>query len=156
MAEIATDDQLLAALDRLDARWTSISAARVRSMLQADGFIVSEKRAKALKINRVAQAEATSKPECSETSPRSTEPPVLCAYCRAPGARAICTRCMTAGYCGSECQRAHWKQHKPVCKKKDRSVCPLCKHEWAGCECGEDRPACWVQKKASAYACKRA
>jgi hypothetical protein len=27
-----------------------------------------------------------------------------------------CSGCRTACYCGKECQRQHWKQHKPVCK----------------------------------------
>ena len=138
MSQIVSDADLLAALDRLDAQeWTSISAARVRSLLQAEGFAVSEKRAKALKARRVAEA-------TTSQSTSSAEPPVLCAYCSAPGARAICTRCMNARYCGSECQRAHWKQHKPNCKKKDHSVCPVCEHVWAECECGEDKPACWI------------
>jgi len=29
---------------------------------------------------------------------------------------ATCAGCLTARYCGNLCQRAHWKQHKPVCK----------------------------------------
>ena len=135
MAEIIMDAKLLAALDRLDCDWTSISAARIRSLLQADGFVVSEKRAKALKARRVAEAGAT--PSHSTSS-------ALCASCSAPGASAICTQCMTARYCNSECQRTHWKQHKPECKKRDQSACPLCEHPWVECRCGEDRPACWI------------
>ena len=26
-----------------------------------------------------------------------------------------CTQCEVAYYCGKECQRGHWKKHKPVC-----------------------------------------
>jgi predicted small secreted protein len=28
----------------------------------------------------------------------------------------VCAGCHTARYCGRDCQRAAWKQHKPVCK----------------------------------------
>jgi hypothetical protein len=26
-----------------------------------------------------------------------------------------CARCQRAWYCGKDCQKAHWKDHKPVC-----------------------------------------
>jgi hypothetical protein len=29
---------------------------------------------------------------------------------------SICSACLTARYCGRDCQRVHWKRHKPVCK----------------------------------------
>jgi hypothetical protein len=32
------------------------------------------------------------------------------------GRSCICAGCRVARYCGRECQRAAWKQHKPVCK----------------------------------------
>ena len=32
------------------------------------------------------------------------------------GKGCICSGCRTARYCDRACQRAHWKQHKPVCK----------------------------------------
>jgi hypothetical protein len=32
------------------------------------------------------------------------------------GRSCICAGCCTARYCGRDCQRAAWKQHKPVCK----------------------------------------
>ena len=64
-----------------------------------------------------------------------------CAHCSAADATKICSRCVTARYCSSECQRAHWNRHKPDCKKK--SPCPLCNRDWAACEC-EDKPICWI------------
>jgi hypothetical protein len=32
------------------------------------------------------------------------------------GRSCICAGCRTARYCGRACQRAAWRQHKPVCK----------------------------------------
>jgi hypothetical protein len=32
------------------------------------------------------------------------------------GKGCICGGCQVARYCGRECQKAHWKQHKPVCR----------------------------------------
>jgi hypothetical protein len=32
------------------------------------------------------------------------------------GKGCICSGCKVARYCGKGCQKAHWKQHKPVCK----------------------------------------
>jgi hypothetical protein len=32
------------------------------------------------------------------------------------GKGCICGGCQVARYCGRGCQKAHWKQHKPVCK----------------------------------------
>ena len=28
----------------------------------------------------------------------------------------VCSGCEIARYCGPECQRAAWKEHKPACK----------------------------------------
>ncbi len=44
----------------------------------------------------------------------------LCGSCGAPPAIGTelmrCGRCRSVAYCGKECQRAHWKQHKGACK----------------------------------------
>lgn len=32
------------------------------------------------------------------------------------GRSCICGVCLVAHYCGPACQRATWKQHKPVCR----------------------------------------
>lgn len=41
-----------------------------------------------------------------------TLPP--CAVCSGPG-QARCSRCTTVTYCGPECQRLDWQQHKAAC-----------------------------------------
>ena len=47
--------------------------------------------------------------------PRDTkEMSLLCLNCGAPGKKK-CSVCRVARYCSSECQRAHWKQHKIAC-----------------------------------------
>mmetsp|Transcript_5034 Transcript_5034/g.9496 ORF Transcript_5034/g.9496 Transcript_5034/m.9496 type:complete len:223 (+) Transcript_5034:70-738(+) len=46
--------------------------------------------------------------------------------CRAPSCMnqgsKKCSGCGNVRYCGKECQTAHWKKHKKVCKKKDSKV----------------------------------
>ena len=82
-----------------------------RSLQQAEGLVVSEKHAKGLDALHTAEVEAAT------LHPQTfAAPPKLCAYCCAPGARAICTRCMAARYCSVECQRSHWKRHQLKCK----------------------------------------
>ena len=43
-----------------------------------------------------------------------------CAACGAPGSAArklkLCAQCGSAAYCGAECQRAAWPEHKAWCK----------------------------------------
>lgn len=40
-----------------------------------------------------------------------------CAFCFRHDSKLLsCKGCMTARYCGKECQRSHWNSHKKVCK----------------------------------------
>ena len=40
-----------------------------------------------------------------------------CAFClRRDADLRSCKRCMTATYCGKECQKMHWRKHKYFCK----------------------------------------
>ena len=43
--------------------------------------------------------------------------PVACANCGAASRLKKCARCSGVLYCGKECQREHWMEHKVVCKK---------------------------------------
>lgn len=40
-----------------------------------------------------------------------------CAVCKGTDFLSHCSRCQKVYYCGQAHQRAHWKQHKPDCKK---------------------------------------
>lgn len=39
-----------------------------------------------------------------------------CAHCQVAHCENICSRCKKVFYCSSECQKAHWKVHKDICK----------------------------------------
>ena len=145
-----TDLQLIPTLDGLDGQWSGMSPARIRTLLREHGFIVSEKRAKALKAevlrSHVEAETGSAGPRLSGTS-RDT-----CGSCGA-AASFHCSRCTRVKYCSKECQRAHWKAHKPSCAPGSTPsaastrapACPVCDSAWAGCRCGEDeKPSCWV------------
>ena len=40
-----------------------------------------------------------------------------CDKCKKVKAKSCCSKCKSAYYCGVECQRSDWKEHKVVCKK---------------------------------------
>lgn len=45
---------------------------------------------------------------------------MYCAYCGKEGNKR-CSRCKSVVYCSSDCQKAHWKQHKGECKYLSKS-----------------------------------
>ena len=51
-----------------------------------------------------------------------TQGAVVCEYCEQEEEPApSCSRCGLVKYCSKDCQRAHWKDHKPLCiPKADR------------------------------------
>jgi hypothetical protein len=146
-----TDPQLVAALDRLDEQWTGMSPARIRTLLRDDGFIVSEKRAKALKAEVLrSRAEDHTGSACTDPQPSMTSRDT-CASCGAAAA-LHCSRCTRVKYCSKECQRAHWKAHRPSCAPRSTpsaaprsAACPVCESQWASCHCEEGKkPSCWI------------
>ena len=147
----STDSQLTATLDGLDEQWTGMSPARIRTLLRDAGFIVSEKRAKALKAEALrSRVEVKAG---SVGSRRSADGRDTCASCGVP-AVLHCSRCTRVKYCSKECQRGHWKTHRPSCAPQSTPsaastsaapTCPVCGSEWAGCNCdAEQKPSCWV------------
>lgn len=53
---------------------------------------------------------------CMDLAYISTEENKLCAYCSKKGAENKCGKCKSVYYCGTECQKQHWKTHKDICK----------------------------------------
>ena len=52
----------------------------------------------------------------------------LCVHCGLPRSEAVkvlkCSRCKTATYCSTKCQRENWKEHRQIC------VPPPEDHDW--------------------------
>lgn len=47
--------------------------------------------------------------------PATSGPSGGCAKCGKAAAPMRCSRCRKVGYCSKDCQRMHWKSHKPAC-----------------------------------------
>ena len=63
--------------------------------------------------------DAVAQPQQPQPPPQQPQPQAACWKCgKAGGQLRNCSRCGVARYCGAECQRAHWKDHKPECKPK--------------------------------------
>jgi hypothetical protein len=61
----------------------------------------------------------------------------VCASCAKPAEEGVvalkaCSRCKTVYYCGSDCQKNHWKAHKAECKKNSTSSSSASSSEEAG------------------------
>lgn len=54
------------------------------------------------------------------------EPKDLCVNCHRPGANSLCGGCRKVRYCSRDCQNAHFKIHKTLCKlRKEAAPAPL-------------------------------
>ena len=47
--------------------------------------------------------------------PPSQEVHDICFFCYKKRKLSKCTKCFTAGYCNTECQKSHWEKHKKIC-----------------------------------------
>jgi len=70
---------------------------------------VEQLQALGLTLTALAIPLACNNPACSNLSGASELQLV-------GGRSAICAGCLKARYCSRQCQREHWKRHKPVCK----------------------------------------
>ena len=66
---------------------------------------------KVLQQEREAEAEAA-----TMTTQKREKRKECCVNCQAENAVEHCSSCMITKYCSAECQKAHWKIHKPLCK----------------------------------------
>jgi len=74
-----------------------------------------------------ASAQAPPQRQAPLQRPKSPERPeaVRCAYCNGLEQNpSLCTRCRVTYYCGRECQRLDWSNHKKVCGKQQQAPAP--------------------------------
>ena len=73
-----------------------------------------------IKSKSKTKAKIKSDPSAAkDTKGKSTKDGSHCCFdpaCQAPGARAECSQCHRAWYCGRACQRNDWKRHKRACR----------------------------------------
>ena len=75
----------------------------------------------------------------------------MCDGCGGPGDGLLhrCSRCWSAFYCGEECQKAHWRAHKAVCRSLPKAPqrCSACHTEHASLQkCGGCRQAAYCNR----------
>ncbi len=92
-------EALLSAQPKTQQGLTDASLAELAQHLQATGAMLSN----------IAVPHFCNNPACGNIS-GPTEVLLV------SGRSCICAGCRVARYCGRACQRAAWKQHKPVCK----------------------------------------
>jgi hypothetical protein len=92
-------EALLSAQQGMQQGLTEASIAALVQQLQKTGAMLCS----------IAVPHFCNNPSCANLSGR-TEVQLV------SGRSCICAGCCTARYCGPACQRAAWKQHKPVCK----------------------------------------
>jgi hypothetical protein len=92
-------DLLLAAEQGAEKGLTDASLAALVQQLQVTGRMLCS----------IAVPHFCNNPACGNLSGTTDVLMVL-------GRSCLCAGCLTARYCGRDCQRAAWKQHKPVCK----------------------------------------
>ena len=75
-----------------------------------------------ISLPNVVQALFNSSNQCFQNEKmrnhtQNTAAKTICAYCfRSDTVLKSCKRCMTAKYCGKECQTKHWGRHKFICQ----------------------------------------
>jgi hypothetical protein len=92
-------DALLSAQQGLQQGMTDVSLAALVQQLQVTGAMLSS----------ISGPHFCNSPACANLS-GPTEVRLV------SGRSCVCAGCHTSRYCGLACQRAAWKQHKPVCK----------------------------------------
>jgi len=99
---------ILQTLEALHAAYTAVAVSDGTNTA-ANMQLAEQLQAAGVALTSLAVPHCCNNPSCSNVSGPAELQLVS-------GRSCICAGCQTARYCGRPCQRAHWKQHKPVCK----------------------------------------
>jgi hypothetical protein len=97
---------------------TVLGGARAKPGAQQAAAVMQRDMLKAARKGGAAKGKGASNQDMQH-APAPPAPPVnidaACARCGAAAPAAQCARCKVIKYCGAECQRAHWPEHKGDC-----------------------------------------
>jgi hypothetical protein len=89
--------------------------AAARQALQDSPADSAAQQAQAQELRSIGLALCSFAVPCMCNNPSCTSMASLSELASVSGRSCICVGCRVARYCGRTCQRAAWKQHKPVC-----------------------------------------
>lgn len=95
-----------------------------------------------MKIEKVSEEYIRSLPDrTTVTMTVDTVPePRTCIQCGKPATKR-CSKCKIAKYCGTECQKAHWSQHKESCKQVQAAQAALTTQATQSSQSSQSSPA---------------
>ena len=107
--------------------------AAARQALQDSPADSAAQQAQAQELRSIGLALCSFAVPCMCNNPGCTSMAGLSELATVSGRSCICGGCRVARYCGRACQRAAWKQHKPVCAALNAAAAALTE---AGCAAG--------------------
>jgi TPR repeat protein len=116
---VAQDFAEAARLCRLAAAQGLAAAQHSLGVLHAEGKGVARDNVEAARLWRLAAAQGLA-PACTELSNLHSEREYVsmrCIGCGATRKLKTCAKCKVARFCGTECARRAWPEHKPHCMR---------------------------------------